>query len=401
MTLHNGRRMTSGDTCTALYFGVLGIGLAGWAPRVPDVKSDLGLSDTELGAALLAIAAGSMLLMPLTGLLIGRFGCRKVLVGSSVGFSLALILPAMAQDLFSLICALAVLGAALGALDVSANAEAAARERIGGRQIMGKCHATYSLGAIAGAIAGGLAAQGGASVLMHLLVMGLALAVFSLFLSRGIPADEDNSPGAVADEPRPGELVLPSPALWGLGAIAFCALMAEGAMVDWSAVYLREHVSADPFMAGAGFALFSAGMAAGRLMCDRVSEVKGRLFVVRTGALIAAVAMGFSLVQENPAWAVVGFVAFGFGLSGILPVMFSIAGSGKTGMAPGAAIAALATTAYTGLLVGPALIGLVAGIVGLPASLMALPVLMLLVALAAGVLPIIRRDAYQYARGAS
>lgn len=183
---------------------------------------------------------------------------------------------------------------------------------------------------------------------------------------------------------------MPSAAVWGLGAVAFCALMAEGAMLDWSAVYLREHVSAEPFLAGAGFALFSVGMAAGRLICDRVAEVRGRLFIVRTGALVAAIAMAFSLLQTNPLLAALGFVAFGFGLSGILPVMFSIAGTGKAGMPPGAAIAALATTAYTGLLIGPALIGMIAGFVGLPSSLISLPILMLVIAVFAGSLTIIR-----------
>ena len=397
MTVLHGRRLTGSDVCTALYFGVLGVGLAGWAPRVPDVKDKLGLSDTHLGAALLAVAAGSMLFMPITGMLISRFGCRRVLLWSSVGFSLALILPALVHDLPSLVIALAALGAALGSLDVSANAEAAARERASGRQIMGKCHGTYSIGAIAGALAGGAAAQSGATVLTNLLVLGLVLAIASLLLARGIPADAAVEGSASAEDTRPGELVLPSPALWGLGAIAFCALMAEGAMVDWSAVYLREHVSADPLLAGAGFALFSAGMAAGRLLCDKVSEARGRLFVVQAGAIVSALAMGFSLLQENPVWAIAGFVAFGFGLSCILPVMFSIAGSGKTGMPPGAAIAALATTAYTGLLIGPALIGLVAGVVGLPASLMMMPALMLLIALVAGALPIIRSQPYQFA----
>jgi MFS family permease len=384
------RRMTAGEICTALVFGVLGVGLAGWAPRVPDVKAELGLSDTELGVALLSVAVGSLIFMPLTGLLIGRFGCRTVLLVASFSFSLALVLPSVAQDLPQLVIALAVLGAALGALDVSVNAEAAARERASGRQIMGKCHATYSIGAIAGAIAGGLAAHAGVSVFVHLLTMGIALAVASLLLLQGIPADNPVPTSGTVEETRPGQLVLPSAAVWGLGAVAFCALMAEGAMVDWSAIYLREHVSADPFIAGAGFALFSAGMAAGRLICDWVAETKGPLFVIRTGALIAAVAMGFSLAQTNPVLAIAGFVAFGFGLAGVLPVMFSIAGTGRAGMPPGAAIAALATTAYTGLLVGPAVIGLVAGLVGLPSSLMMLPALMMLVAMAAGVVPLIR-----------
>ena len=390
MTVADGRRMTRSELCTALFFGVLGVGLAGWAPRVPDVKAQLGLSDAELGAALLAIAAGSMFFMPVTGLLIGRFGCRPVLLGSSVFFSLALFLPAVAQNLPSIVVALVVLGAALGALDVSANAEAAARERATSRQIMGKCHGTYSIGAIAGAIAGGLAAQSGVPVSAHLLAMGLALALASLLLIRGIPKDEPAPGSDSGEEPRPGQLVLPSAAVWGLGAVGFCALMAEGAMVDWSAVYLREHVSAGPFMAGAGFALFSVGMAAGRMVCDRISEVKGRLFVVRAGAFLAACSMALSLIQTNPVLTIACFVTFGFGLSGILPVMFSIAGSGKAGMAPGAAVAALATTAYTGLLVGPALIGFAAGLVGLPSSLMMLPALMFLIVLAAGFLPIIR-----------
>ena len=176
MTASHNRGTSRVELSTALVFGVLGLGLAGWAPRVPDVKSKLGLSDPELGGALLAVAAGSMLFMPVTGFLIGRYGCRSVLLGASVGFSLALVLPALAQNFVGLVVALAVLGAALGALDVSANAAAAALERESGKQIMGKCHGTYSLGAIAGAIIGGLAAHAGVSAVLHLLVLGLVLA---------------------------------------------------------------------------------------------------------------------------------------------------------------------------------------------------------------------------------
>ena len=391
MSVGTARRAATSELCTALIFGVLGMGLAGWAPRVPDIKSQLALSDTELGLALLAVAAGSLLFMPLTGALIGRFGCRPVLLASSIAFSLSLVLPALAQSFMGLALGLAVLGAALGGLDVSANAQAAALERARGRQIMGKCHGLYSLGAIGGAITGGLAAQAGVSAFLHLLVLGLVLAALSVLLLQGVEAEELDPASDAGDSPPPGALVMPSPALWGLGAIAFCALMAEGAMLDWSAVYLREHVAADPFLAGAGFALFSAGMAAGRLICDRVTAAKGRLFIVRTGAFVAAAAIVFSLMQTDPVIATIGFVVFGFGLSGILPVMFSIAGTGKAGMAPGAAIAALATTAYTGLLLGPALIGLIAGFVGLPQSLILLPVVLLLIAMGAGFLPIIRK----------
>jgi MFS family permease len=392
MSVASERRMAGGEICTGLVFGVLGMGLAGWAPRLPDVKAQLALSDAQLGGALLAVAAGSLLFMPVTGSLIGRFGCKPVLRASSVSFSLALFLPALAEGLTSLVLALAVLGAALGSLDVSANAQAAALERATGRQIMGKCHGMYSIGAIAGAIVGGLAAQAGMPALLHLLILGIALAVVSLVLLQGIRADEPALTGETGSEPRPGALVMPSAAVWGLGAVAFCALMVEGAMLDWSAVYLREHVSAEPFLAGAGFALFSAGMAAGRLICDRIAEARGRLYVVRTGAFIAAISIAFSLMQTNPVVAVLGFVAFGFGLSGILPVMFSVAGTGKAGMPPGPAIAALATTAYTGLLVGPALIGMIAGLVGLPSSLVLLPILMLVIALGAGLLPIMRQQ---------
>ena len=391
MSVGVARRAVTSELCTALVFGLLGVGLAGWAPRVPDVKTELALSDTELGLALLAVAAGSLLFMPLTGWLIGRFGCKPVLLASSVAFPLSLVLPGLAQNFLGLVLALAVLGAALGGLDVSANAQAAALERARGRQIMGKCHGLYSLGAIAGAITGGLAAQAGVSVFLHLLVLGIVLAVLGVLLLQWIEAEEPETASDTDGSPPPGTLVMPSPALGGLGAIAFCALMAEGAMLDWSAVYLREHVAADPFLAGAGFALFSAGMAAGRLICDRLAAAKGRLFIVRTGAILAAAAMAFSLIQTDPVIATIGFVVFGFGLSGILPVMFSIAGTGKAGMAPGAAIAALATTAYTGLLLGPALIGLIAGFVGLPQSLILLPVVLLLIAMGAGFLPIIRK----------
>jgi MFS family permease len=344
-------------------FFLNGFGFGSWAVRIPAVQERLDLGEGLLGLALLGMAAGSLVSMPLAGGLVSRLGSRPVVGATGLGFFLALPLLAWSPSLALLVPALAFAGASGGSLDVSMNAHAVAVEKGQGRPIMSSFHAAFSLGGLAGAAVGGGVAAWGVGVAPHLAsVSALSLAVFALAYLRMLPADEDRGESG---EPA---LARPTRALAGLGVISFCVLLGEGAMADWSAVYLKGTLGTGPGFAAAGFAAFSAAMVAGRLLGDRVTARFGPVALVRAGAAISAVGLGISLTVAHPAAALVGFACAGLGFSIVFPTALSAAGRTKDS-ATGPAIAAVATAGYFGFLVGPPSIGFVAEGVGLGGAL--------------------------------
>jgi MFS family permease len=344
-------------------FFLNGFGFGSWAVRIPAVQEKLDLGEGLLGLALLGIAAGSLVSMPLAGGLVSRLGSRPVVGATGLGFFLALPLLAWSPSLALLVPALAFAGASGGSLDVSMNAHAVAVEKGQGRPIMSSFHAAFSLGGLAGAAVGGAVAAWGVGVAPHLAgVSALSLAAFALAYLRMLPADEDRG------ESGGPAFARPTRALAGLGVISFCVLLGEGAMADWSAVYLKGTLGTGPGFAAAGFAAFSAAMVAGRLLGDRVTARFGPVVLVRAGAAISAAGLGISLAVAHPAAALVGFACAGLGFSIIFPSALSAAGRTQDS-ATGPAIAAVATAGYFGFLVGPPSIGFVAEGVGLGGAL--------------------------------
>jgi MFS family permease len=344
-------------------FFLNGFGFGSWAVRIPAVQERLDLGEGLLGLALLGMAAGSLVSMPLAGGLVSRLGSRPVVGATGLGFFLALPLLAWSPSLALLVPALAFAGASGGSLDVSMNAHAVAVEKGQGRPIMSSFHAAFSLGGLAGAAVGGAVAAWGVGVAPHLAgVCALSLAAFALAYLRMLPADEDRG------ESGGPAFARPTRALAGLGVISFCVLLGEGAMADWSAVYLKGTLGTGPGFAAAGFAAFSAAMVAGRLLGDRVTARFGPVVLVRAGAAISAAGLGISLAVAHPAAALVGFACAGLGFSIIFPSALSAAGRTQDS-ATGPAIAAVATAGYFGFLVGPPSIGFVAEGVGLGGAL--------------------------------
>src|SRR6267142_1617357 len=216
----------------ASIFFVNGAVLASWVPHIPAVKSRLGAGEAALGWALLAMAAGAVVALPLAGWLVGRFGSRVMTLSAAAAFCLAMPLPVFSPSLPVLALSLAVLGALNGLLDVSMNTQAAALERAVGRPIMSSFHALFSTGGMVGALGASGAMAAGSGDASHVITAAvLMLGVVALAARRLLPS-EDERPGPA--------FVRPSRALVGLGMLAFFGLLAEGAMADWSAVYLRE-----------------------------------------------------------------------------------------------------------------------------------------------------------------
>jgi MFS family permease len=337
---------------SAIFF-LTGAGTANWAVRIPAVQERLGLTPGQLGLALLGVSAGAIAAMPIAGRLVARHGSRPVTRVAALAFALALALPVIAPSLPALVASLAVLGLANGMLDVAMNAQAATVQRRYRQPIMSRIHALYSFGGLVGAALGGRVAASGIDAKPHLTVVAVVLASAALAFGFGmLPASADAEPARTSTSRLTRQLA-------ALGFVAFCVLFGEGAMANWSAVYLRDVVGAGPGLAAAGFAAFSLTMAIGRAVGDALTTRLGPVRLARLGGALAS--LGATLAIAVPqSWAVVvGFGAIGAGLSSIFPLVLAAA-SRSPGVVPGAAIAAVSMCGYSGLLAGPPLIGAVA-----------------------------------------
>ena len=357
----------------AIIFCLNGLALANWIARIPDVKQQLALSDQRLGLVLLCVAAGALVAQPMVGWLIGRVGSRRMTTVMLIGFCLSIVLPGLAADMLLLMGALFIFGACNGGLDVAMNAQAALVEQRYARPIMTSFHGLWSIGGLVGASIGGLIATQGVSVRAHLFGVAIVAVIIAVLATRWLVVDDD-----VRHDSGPS-FALPPRALVLLGLIAFGVLFCEGAIADWSAVYLRESLHSSPAIAATGFAVFSLLMAAGRLTGDALALRLGPALVVRGGGALVALGIGVAIVSDVPLIAIVGFGMIGAGLACSFPLILSAAAR-TPGVAANTAIAAMATVGYTGFLIGPPLIGTVAEAVTLRGALGLLGVVGVLVA---------------------
>lgn len=326
------------------------------------MQSRLGIGEGVLGLALLAMAIGALVAMPITGWTVARRGSRTSTIFSVLVFCLILPLMAIAPGAVLLGASLFLFGAFNGSTDVSMNAQAAAIEMRYGRSIMASFHALFSFGGLAGAAIGGGLAALGVGVTQHFLLATALFGAIALVASRWLlPA------GADAQDSGPA-FALPDRALLALGVVALCALVSEGAMADWSAIYLRDVLGSGPGLAAAGFAAFSLAMAIGRLTGDYFIELLGSSNMLRLGGALSASGLSLVLLVDSTVPALLGFVGVGLGLATLFPITLSAAARAP-GMTAGAGIAAMSSTGYFGFLVGPPLIGFVAEAVGLRGAL--------------------------------
>jgi len=364
----------------SLAFLANGLGFANWAARIPAVKDDVGLSTGALGVALLGIALGAVVAMPLAGALLVRFGSRKLTRLTLALFCVTLPLPALAGSLPALLGALALLGIASGSLDVSMNAQAVVIEQRYGRPLLAGLHGLWSLGSLGGALLGGLAAAAGIVPRVHL------LAVAAVLLAGGLYATRRLLPGGADRDQATPRFVRPTRTLALLGAIAFCGLLSEGAAYDWSSVYLRDSLGASEGPAVSAYAAFTFTMTVGRLVGDRLRARYGSRALLGSAALVAAAGLGGGLALRHTVAAVIGFAVLGAGLSCIVPIVFGAAGSAG-GLPSGPAIAVVSTVGYLGFIAGPPIIGGIGEITSLPAALTLVVALTALVGVMARRLP--------------
>jgi hypothetical protein len=356
-------------------FLIHGIGMANWLARIPSMQAKLGLSVGILGLSLLGMAAGCFLAMPLVSRLVRRFGSARATRWTSLAFCAALTLPTLARSAASLGAMLFIFGLTAGAMDVAMNTQAVDVETAYRRPVMVSFHALFSLGGMIGSGTGGVAAAARIAPSTHLTTAGLLLAVAALFATRYLLAD---LPGAMLERSRARVALKP---LLGLAVIAFCVLVGEGAMADWTAVYL-SHLTG-PGTAAAGYASFSLAMASGRFTGDWLRGRLGSVALVRWGGLIAAAGLGAGLLSGGVYGALIGFACAGAGFSTIFPIACSAAGR-KAGVNAQAGIATVTAFGYLGFVTGPPAIGLLAQISSLRMALGFVVILSATAALLAG-----------------
>ncbi len=352
-----------GFTALRAVFALNGLGVAVWFPRIPDVKAALGLDLMTLALCLLGLPAGTLLGFLFVGRMTRRFGLKAVTTWAGAALLLSFIGPGFAWNAVSLGIALFACGLCVAAIEVAMNAKASQTEAALGRRIMTQCHAYWSFGAMGGALLGGAFAEAGIAFLVQQAILQPLLALGTILCARGLLDDAARKPVVAR-----GGLVWPSTALLLVCLAPIGALLVEGAMMEWSAILLREHVGAAPLATAGTFAAFALAMALTRLAGDRLAETLGPQRVMRASGVlmglgIAAFALSPSIWLSAPLAVLVGI-----GCANIYPLAMSIA-AGLPGQPAERNVATLAMAAFTAFLIGPPFIGLAASLLSLPVAL--------------------------------
>lgn len=360
---------------TRTIFLINGLGMSAWAPLVPFARDRLQLSGASLGALLLCLGIGSLTAMPVTGTLVARFGCRRVMCFSTLLVLMMMPLLATADSHLVMAAALMLFGAGLGMLDVAMNYQAVQVEQAADKPMMSGFHGFFSLGGILGAGTVSLLLSQSFTPLAATLVV---MAVMLLLLLWRLPVLMNER----LHQPDQPWLVIPRGWVAFLGLLCFILFLAEGAVLDWGALLLLQNPEMSPAWAGLGYAVFSVAMTLGRFSGDKIIQRFGRYPVMLTGALTAAAGMSLAVWLPWPEIALLAFLLVGFGLSNTVPMLFNAAGN-QQDMPANLAISAMTTLGYAGILSGPALIGFISQWISLSGAFLAIALLLLAVAASA------------------
>ncbi|MGO4306074.1 MFS transporter [Cupriavidus sp. RAF12] len=341
----------------ALFF-VNGATFATWGVHIPTIKARFGLSDAMLSFAMLAVAGGAILAMGPVGRWVARLGSARASMLGGIAFAAATI-AILAMPAFALLLPMLLLfGMANAAFDVAMNAQAATVEASRTRPVMSALHGMFSLGGMLGAAFGGLMLTLGVPPLVHAAMIAAMTAAVAIGMAPRLMADHPMPP--TADHHREHA----TRALWLLGLMAFLGLVGEGAMYDWTSVYMRDVAAAPLGWISFGYAAFSGGMACGRFGGDRLRARFGDADTLTGSAWLGFAGIALAIAVPLPLAALVGFSLMGLGAANMVPIFF-VAASRLPGVAPAEAIARVARFAYVGLLLGPVLIGGVAHVANL------------------------------------
>ena len=340
----------------SVFFFISGLTVASWASRIPDIKNKLQLSDAALGGVLFSLPVGQLVSLPLSGWLISRFGSRQLLIYASIFFPLTLIIIAVAATTWQLIIILFFFGLWGNLFNIAMNTQAVGIESLYGRSIMASFHGLWSLAGFCGSAIGNFFVSKDTSPLVHFAIIGSLVSILITgFYKYTLPAGTNTSSTETKLFIKPDKTVLL------LGLIAFCCMICEGSMADWSGVYFQNVIHAPAKFITLGYVSFMATMATGRFLGDWLITKFGVQKILQFSGVLIASGLGTMILFPNFQAAVTGCLFVGVGVSCVVPMVYGLAGRSKT-MSPQFALAAVSSISFLGFLLGPPLIGFIAQI---------------------------------------
>ena len=345
----------------SIFFFIAGLTVASWASRIPDIKTALHLNEAALGGILFAIPVGQIISLPLSGWLVSRFGSRQLVIAAAIFFPLTLILIGFATTVWQLVIVLFFFGMWANLVNIAMNTQAVGVESLYGRSIMASFHGLWSLAGFCGAAAGNFFVAADIPPFVHFIIIAIAAIVMVIVSYRNTLPDNGYKKSSQPIFVKPDKAVLL------LGFIAFCSMVCEGAMADWSGVYFQKVIQSPAAYKTLGYVAFMGTMATGRFLGDwLITKFGAKRILQFSGILIAA---GLSVVIAFPYLpsAIAGCLLVGFGASCVVPMVYAVAGKSST-MSPGLALAAVSTIGFVGFLIGPPVIGFIAQFAGLRLS---------------------------------
>lgn len=343
---------------TSVFFFIAGLTFATWASRIPDIQNKLQLSDAGLGGVLFALPAGLMASLPLSGWLVGKFGSRKLVTAGAVLYPMTLIILGVAGSVWLLTAGLFLFGLFANVINIAMNTQAVGIEKLYGKSIMASFHGLWSVAGFTGAAIGTLFVSAGLSPLIHFALIFVLTGLLSIIAYR-FTLPHDDAPGKT--QPL---FVKPDRSILIPGIIAFCCLLCEGAMADWSGVYFKKVVEAPVSLTTLGYLSFTGTMALGRFLGDWLVMKTGVKRMLQLSGSLITVGLLLAVFFPYLVTATIGFLLVGFGVSSVVPVVYGIAGRSKT-MSASTALASVSTIGFLGFLIGPPLIGFIAQAINL------------------------------------
>jgi len=373
---------------TKAIFLVCGLGVSSWAPMVPYAKDRLGLNNADLGLLLLLLGAGAIAMMPLTGIISHRYGTRIVIRISATIMALTLPLLLLISSPIWMGLALFIFGGAVGAIDVAMNAHGVQVQNSSEKPIMSSLHGLFSVGGLLGSLGLGFLMKLGlnpitAAIFIAILLLIIVYWSYQFLFDANLEKEIIKKYSGESDSKISNKVSWLKGSVIFLGLMCFIVFLSEGAMLDWSAVFLRDNKGINPELAGIGYAAFSVAMAIMRLLGDKiVSRLNGKTVVV-AGSIISASGFFLAVLSTSVVGSLAGFILLGIGSANIVPVFFSEGGRLK-GIPATISIPAISTIGYAGQLAGPAMLGFIAFHFSLNSAFLFIAFLLLLVAVSYG-----------------
>lgn len=370
----------SNRIAVGLMFFMHGLCFASWASRIPTIQDSLKLSASSLGGVLFALPVGFFISLPLAGWLVNAFGSRRVVIISSVLYSVALIFIGISSTTVALVLSLLAFGLTANLLNIAINTQAVSVERLYSKRLMASFHGLWSLAGFVGASFGAWMIAQSTTPAIHYVMISALFLLLTVSCFRFLITVDDTTP-----EKRPF-FAMPDKPLVGLGIIAFCSMMIEGAMFDWSGIYFIETVKVDTKLTGVGYSTFMIAMAAMRFLADGISGRYGLQKTLQFSGVLTTVGLLLAVLFPSLIPAIIGFFFIGLGVSSVVPMVYSAAGKSKT-LSAGTALTAVSSLGFMGLLIGPPLIGLLAEATSLRTSFLSITTMSIAVVVLSSLIP--------------